>query len=233
MLEGLAWLALEVKSIERARAFYEGELELTPSRVESTEVRYQVGKSELRLRRPTAVPRGGVHTHYALSVPPAEYDVWWDRLDESHDLEEAIFGDARSLYCYDPDGHCVEIGQQPVEGPGIDGIFEVALEVASIERALEFYRRLGFTYTNSIDDKSDRIRMSGPIALELWEPRLGIADARAGNHVAMGFTYDQAGAVPEPESETPEQIIERDRNIRVVRDPDGHFLALSSDQGHP
>lgn len=222
MLSGLAWLALEVKYLDDARGFYEESLSLSVRTVTETEVRYAAGETDLVIRRPTAIPRGGLHTHYAFSIPHAEYDDWWNRLSTEYDLQEATFGESRSLYCYDPDGNCVELGQQDVDGPGIDGIFEVVLEVASLESAVSFYRDLGFEPYDHGSSRR-RVRLQGPFALELWEPHLGIADARGGVHVDLGFTC-----------ESPEEAIARieDRCLTVdfdagtVVDPDGHHLSF-------
>ncbi|MFD1562754.1 VOC family protein [Haloarchaeobius amylolyticus] len=225
MLTGLAWLALEVKYLEPARAFYEETLGLPIRERGDDELVAAAGETDLVLRRPSGLPRGGLHTHYAFSIPESEYDDWWDRLSESYDLEEARFGPARSLYLYDPDGNCVELGQQDVGGPGIDGIFEVVLEVEDLERAMAFYEALGFETVDEGDDRT-RVRLHGPMALELWEPHLGIADARGGVHVDLGFETDDPTAalaavrdrIGSLERETDDEI--------VVRDPDGHFLTF-------
>ena len=144
MLDSLSRLGLEVKYLDPAADFYGDTLALTELRRDDDAVAYDAGDTELVLRRPSTVPRGGVHTHFAFSIPAAEYDDWWDQLDGELDLEEHVFGDARSLYCYDPDGNCVELGQTTVAGPGIDGVFEVVLEVEDLARAESFYTDLGF-----------------------------------------------------------------------------------------
>ncbi|ELY53461.1 glyoxalase/bleomycin resistance protein/dioxygenase [Natronococcus amylolyticus DSM 10524] len=227
MLTGLSWLALEVKYLEPARRFYAETLSLPVRADGENEVVLAAGETDLVLRRPEAVPRGGLHTHYALSIPAAEYDEWWDRLSAEYDLEEAQFGSSRSLYLYDPDGNCVELGQRDVAGPGIDGLFEVVLEVESLERAREFYEALGFRTVDVGDDRK-RVRLNGPMALELWEPHLGIADGRGGVHVDLGFETDDPNAalaaiedrVARVERETDEEV--------VVRDSDGHWLTFRS-----
>ena len=227
MLSGLAWLALEVKYLEPARTFYEEELELTVHGREDDELVFAAGDTDLLLRRPDGFPRGGLHTHYAFSIPEGEYDDWWDRLSEGYDLEEARFGPARSLYLYDPDGNCVELGQQDVAGPGIDGIFEVVLEVEDLDRSQSFYEDLGFETVDEGDDRK-RVRLHGPMALELWEPHLGIADARGGVHVELGFETDDPAAALEAVGDRVRAVDrEADEEI-VVRDPDGHFLTFTS-----
>ena len=70
MLSGPRWLALEVKYLDRAQSFYESFLDLDVRREREGEVALAAGDTDLILRRPTAVPRGGVHTHYAFSTPP-------------------------------------------------------------------------------------------------------------------------------------------------------------------
>ena len=225
MLTGLSWLALEVKHLESARAFYKETLGLSVHKRGNDELVAAAGETDLVLRRPSGLPRGGLHTHYAFSIPAAEYDDWWDRLDDDYGLEEAQFGSTRSLYLYDPDGNCVELGQQDVAGPGIDGIFEVVLEVEDLDRAQEFYEDLGFETVDEGDDRT-RVRLHGPMALELWEPHLGLADARGGVHVDLGFETDEPAAalaavrdrIRSLERETDDEII--------VRDPDGHFLTF-------
>ncbi|ELY40286.1 VOC family protein [Natronorubrum tibetense] len=227
MLTGLSWLALEAKYLDRARSFYEGTLDLTPLERGDGELAFEAGETDLVLRRPDGVPRGGLHTHYAFSIPEAEYDDWWDRLSEDYDLEEAQFGPASSLYLYDPDGNCVELGQQDVAGPGIDGIFEVVLEVEDLERAESFYADLGFETVDTGSDRN-RVRMNGPMALELWEPHLGIADARGGVHVDLGFETSEPTAALEAVSGRVQRVDHVDDERVVVRDPDGHFLTFTT-----
>ncbi|QFU81423.1 VOC family protein [Natronorubrum aibiense] len=229
MLTGLSWLALEVKYLERARSFYEETLNLTLAQERDTELVFEAGETALVLRRPAAFPRGGLHTHFAFSIPDAAYDDWWDRLSEAYDLEEAQFGSARSLYLYDPDGNCVEIGQQDVAGPGIDGIFEVVLEVESLERATSFYADLGFETVDTGADRK-RVRMQGPMALELWEPQLGIADARGGVHVDLGFRLDEPKVALDAVADRVRAIEQETDETVVVRDPDGHFLTFTTGQ---
>jgi catechol-2,3-dioxygenase len=225
MLTGLSRLALEVKYLEPARRFYAETLSLPVREDGENEVVLAAGETDLVLRRPEAVPRGGLHTHYALSIPAAEYDDWWDRLSAEYDLEEAQFGSSRSLYLYDPDGNCVELGQRDVAGPGIDGLFEVVLEVESLDRAREFYEALGF---RTVDVGSDRkrIRLNGPMALELWEPHLGIADGRGGVHVDLGFETEDPKAALEAIEDRVDRIERETDEEVVVRDPDGHWLAF-------
>ncbi|WP_247731564.1 VOC family protein [Halovivax limisalsi] len=227
MLSGLDWLALEVKYLDPARSFYEETLSLSVRSESADEVRYAAGPSDLVLRRPSGIPRGGLHTHYACSIPRAAYDDWWDRLAAEYDLEETTFGDARSLYLYDPDGNCVELGQRDVAGPGIDGIFEVALEVASLEDAESFYESLGFETVDRGGNRR-RVRMAGPMALELWEPQLGIADARGGVHVDLGFSAADPRAAVDAVAERACRC-EQTQNGWIVVDPDGHHLTIRPD----
>lgn len=226
MVTGLSWIALEAKYLEPSRAFYEETLDMAVREERDGEVALAAGETDLILRRPSALPRGGLHTHYACSIPGDEYDDWWDRLSAEFDLEEFRFGPSRSLYLYDPDGNCVELGQRDVAGPGIDGVFEVALEVASVDRSEGFYADLGFETVDRGDDRR-RIRMQGPMALELWEPQLGIADARGGVHVDLGFTTDDPAATASAVADRACSV-ERQTDRAVVVDPDGHYLTFES-----
>ncbi|QLK27074.1 VOC family protein [Natrinema zhouii] len=227
MLTGLAWLALEAKYLEDAGTFYEETLGLSVRERRANELVFAAGDTDLVLRRPRTLPRGGLHTHFAFSIPAAEYDDWWDRLGDDYDLEEVQFGTSRSLYLYDPDGNCVELGQQDVAGPGIDGIFEVVLEVADLDRAQAFYEVLGFETVDEGDDRK-RVRLHGPMALELWEPHLGIADARGGVHVDLGFETSDPGAALEAVRDRIGSLERRSDEKIVVRDPDDHFLTFTT-----
>jgi catechol-2,3-dioxygenase len=224
MLDTLEWLALEVKYLDRARAFYTEHLDLPTERETETEVAFGAGDTDLVLRRPVEVPRGGLHVHYALSTPAAAYDGWYDRLSRTFDLEEHTFGSSRSLYFDDPDDHCVEIGGSGDEGEGITGIFEVVLEVRDLDRAESFYTRLGF---EPVDYGSERrrIRLSGPMDLELWEPQMGLADARGGVHVDLGFGVEAPEEAADRVADRACAIDDVGDGVRVL-DPDGHYLTF-------
>jgi catechol 2,3-dioxygenase-like lactoylglutathione lyase family enzyme len=221
MLSSLRWLALEAKYLERAREFCEGHLDLPVVESGADEVIYAAGDHYLCLRRPAAVPRGGLHTHYALSTPDDRYDAWYERLSADFDLVEHRFGDARSLYLYDADGNCVEAGG---EGSDVTGIFEVVLEVEGLDAAESFYADLGFETVDRGEDRR-RVRMRGPMDLELWEPQLGIADARGGVHVDLGFEGEATGVVGAVEDRA--LAVEHADEGVCIRDPDGHRLTVT------
>ncbi|MFB6093066.1 MAG: fosmidomycin resistance protein [Haloquadratum sp.] len=253
MLAALCRLGLEVPQLDPARAFYEERLGLGPAASGDSRVRYAVGPTALVLRRPTDRPRGGVHTHYAFSTTPPAYARWRERLADL-DPTEFSFGASDSLYVYDPAGHCVEIGSVDDDGPGteasdgetrtgpgettdadvappLSGIFEVVLEVVDLSRAESRYRRLGFEVVDRGETRR-RVRLSGPVDLELWEPQLGIADARGGLHVDLAFeTADPAAAVEAgaPWPDGPESVTagpdDELPGLRVV-DDDGHVLTF-------
>lgn len=223
MLSALRWLGLEVKYLDDAREFYGTALDLDLLADGDDELVYAAGDQQLRLRRPSTVPRGGLHTHYALSTPDDRYGEWWDRLSRDFDLTEHQFGDSRSLYVYDPDGNCVEIGQAGGEGGDVTHVFEVVLEVEDLGAAESFYADLGFEPVDRGDDRR-RVRMAGPIALELWEPQLGIADARGGVHVDVGFAGDAPAAI-DAVGDRALDVVDSEGGVRI-RDPDGHWLTV-------
>jgi len=225
MVDELQWLALEVKYLDRAHSFYETFLELAVESEREREIAFKAGGTELILRAPGDVPRGGLHTHYAFSIPAAEYKSWYDRLDERFELVEHTFGDAKSLYFYDTEGNCVELGQSDVSGPGIDGIFEVVFEVEDLSRAHAFYETLGFETTDE-GDKRKRVRMtSGAFDIELWEPHLGLADARGGVHVDVGIeTADPEATATAVQDEA--LSVEKVADGYRIRDPDSHYITL-------
>lgn len=225
MLDGLRWLALEVKYLDRAQSFYEAFLDLDVRSTSEREVSLAVGETDLVLRRPQGVPRGGLHTHYAMSIPRGEYDSWSERLDGRFDLVEHSFGDSKSLYFYDTEGNCVELGQSDVAGPGVDGMFEVVFEVENLDPAQSLYERLGFETVDEGDER-ERVRMTaGSFDIELWEPHLGLADARGGVHVDVGIATENAGEIVKDVREEVSGVTEMSDGYRL-RDPDGHYLTL-------
>ena len=225
MPSGLRWLALEVESLERAKRFYTTTFDLAVESESDEEVVLDVGPSNLVLRRPRSVPRGGLHTHYAFSTPVDELDAWRDRLGDSFDLVEHQFGSYTSLYLFDPDGHCVELGGIDESGSGLTDIFEVVLEVESLDDAEAFYRELGY---EPVDRGSERRRVrldAGSFDLELWEPQLGLADARGGVHVDLGVTVDDPAGIADRLVDRACRVERLDDGHRI-RDRDGHFLTL-------
>ena len=230
MLGSCRWLALEVKRPDRIGAFYGEHLSVPVTAGSDRERILDVGGgSELRLRRPDGVPRGGLHTHYALSCPADAYDRWFDRLSAEFDLQEVDFGGMRSLYFYDPAGNCVEIGGRDDEAglgePTLSGIFEVVFEVESLADAETFYTDLGFEVVDR-GEKRRRTRLtSGPLDVELWEPHLGLADARGGVHVDVGIEAIDPAAVADAVAGRATKRESVDGGVRI-RDPDGHYLTL-------
>ncbi len=225
MIEDMEWLALEVKYLDRAKSFYESFLKLDTREKGETEAVLDAGSTDLILRTPSDVPRGGLHTHYAFSIPAAEYDRWYDQLGERFDLVEHSFGGQQSLYFYDPDGNCVELGQSEVTGPGIDGIFEVVFEVEDLSRAESFYERLGFETVDVGDDRKRIRQTAGAFDIELWEPHLGLADARGGVHVDIGIRLSEPAEVVDAARDDALGVEEIDSGYRI-RDPDGHYISL-------
>lgn len=241
MLSGLRWLALEAKYLDRAREFYETYLELPVVRETDDDVVFAAGETRLMLRKPGTVPRGGVHTHYAFATPRGQYEAWYDRLadalppearssrsrrnaDGEHGLTEFDFGEAKSLYFYDPDGNCVEIGSRGGGDADITSVFEIVLEVESLGRAKAFYESLGFETVDHGGERP-RVRLGGPVDIELWEPQLGIADARGGLHVDVGFSADDPEAAADAVADRACSVEELSAGVRV-RDPDGHYLTF-------
>jgi catechol 2,3-dioxygenase-like lactoylglutathione lyase family enzyme len=230
MLGACRWLALEVKRPDRVGAFYRDYLSVSTISDSERERALDVGGgAELRLRRPDGVPRGGLHTHYALSCPADAYDRWFERLSSDFELQEVDFGGMRSLYFYDPVGNCVEIGSRDgdrgVEEPTLSGIFEVVFEVESLPDAEAFYTALGFEVVDS-GGKRRRTRLtSGAFDIELWEPHLGLADARGGVHVDVGIEATDPAAVADAVSGKLTKRESVDAGVRI-RDPDGHYLTL-------
>ncbi|MDH5021374.1 VOC family protein [Halobacterium rubrum] len=236
MLSTLSALALEVHHLDRAATWYETHLGVDGVRGEH-EAHYEVGETTLVLREPSSVPRGGLHVHYALATPTSHYENWLTALQADFDVVEFDFGGARSLYVDDPDSHCVEVGTAGPDSVGGDaspagpsdrpltGVFEVALEVEALDRAEAFYTDLGFAAVDRGDDRN-RVRLDGPVALELWEPQRGIADARGGVHADLRFEVADSERAADAVSERACAVDAFDDGSRRVRDPDGHYLTF-------
>lgn len=224
MLDELAWLSLEVLSADRATAFYREVFDLEPTQRGPTTV-LPIGDQELRLLEPGPIPRGGLHVHFAMATPPGRYDDWVNRLETRYDLVEHEFGSSRSLYLDDPDGHCVEIGSvgDSDSGESLTGIFEVVLEVEDLERSKAFYTELGFRVVDRGANRP-RLRLTGPMDLELWEPHRGLADARGGVHVDLGFE-GRMDELPDPVEELASAVEQTEVGTRI-RDPDCHTLTV-------
>lgn len=228
MLSSLVWLALEVGDRPALTAFYSEQLDLSVASETASTTELTAGDATLLLRDPGQLPRGGLHTHYAFSIPAEEYGEWYERLGSEFELEEMDFGGAKSLYLDDPANNCVELGQTDVQGPGIDGIFELVLEVVSLERAQSFYTDLGFEIVDTGGSRR-RIRLTtGELDLELWEPQRGIAGGRGGVHVDWGLEVADAEAVFEHVENRVRSVERVDSGIRL-RDPDRHVLTLLDD----
>lgn len=252
------WLALEVKYLDRACAFYGDLLDVEPERRGDHEAVLDVGGCHIVLRAPAAgVPRGGVHTHYALAVPPRRYEDWLARLRDAaaeagRDAEvvEHSFGSSTSMYLDDPDDHCVELGEagRDDDERDLQGLFEVVLEVEDLESASAFYEALGAERAYG-DGEHDRRRLDwGGVDLELWEPRLGIADGRGGVHVDLGVAVEDPGAETEAATDAADASVRRGRigaddvpfavdgdldGAVRIRDPDGHYLSFVPSSGAP
>lgn len=233
MLGACRWLALEVKYLDPILEFYQNHLSMELVRKDSTEGELDAGgESSLILRRPSGVPRGGLHTHYAFACPEDTYEAWYASLEDVFDLQEEEFGSMTSLYFYDPEGNCVEIGSidDPTGDPKttLTGIFEVVLEVESLPAAESFYQTLGFEIVDR-GEKRMRTRLTnGPFDIELWEPHLGLADARGGVHVDIGIASEDPAAVVDRISDKISSQQEIGDGIRF-RDPDCHYITLVTD----
>ena len=228
----LASLALEVTDLGRATAWYADTFGLTPTRRTATEAAFDVGGTEFVLRRPTSVPRGGLHTHFAFEVACRDYPAWRARFPDAPEID---FGSFRSLYLEDADGHAPEVGgtAPAAAGPGLVGVFEVVLEVANVDLASECWSALGFSAVDRGEERR-RIRMRGPAGaerqfdVELWEPQLGLADARGGVHVDLAVRVREPAALAEHAfGDLPSVTVRESPDGSVeLYDPDGHHLAL-------
>ncbi len=232
MLDVCRWLTLEVKYLDPIVEFYREHLDVAVVSGTDDECALDVGDGcELRLRRPSGVPRGGLHTHYAFACPANVYDAWWAELEAEFELQEVEFGSMRSLYLYDPEGNCVEIAgaaaDRPIDDPTLSGIFEVVFEVEELSPAESFYTDLGFEIVDRGENRRRTRLTSGGLDIELWEPHLGLADARGGVHVDVGI---EAGDPEAAADAVAERVTKRESvgdGVRI-RDPDGHYLTFVS-----
>ncbi len=226
MAPQLDWLTLEVKYLDRAIDYYSKNLKLDFTKQSDYIADTSVGETTLRLQTPHTVPRGGLHTHYAFATSTSEYQDWWELLSTNHDLIEHSFSSGNSLYFYDPDGNCLEIGEQAESGSGLTGIFEIVLEVENLQTAEEYYSRLGGKPISRSTDRP-RVRLDfGTFDIELWEPHLGIADARGAVHLDFGIALNNPTAIANNITQHSQSITQVPDGIRL-HDPDGHYVTLT------
>lgn len=230
---GLDWLAVAAADADALGAYYRDTLGLTPADPAGGVAgpppahAFATPPGRLCVRPLTVEPSGGVHTHFAIAVTPERYDRLHGRLAAAGPVVERTFGGRRSLYRTDPAGHCVEFGERPGLEASVGPVFEVVLEVADLDRALGRYAPLGFEPLGADGDRPRR-RLRGPFDLELWEPHLGIADARGGCHVDLGLTADDPEAAARrlaPDGRAPRAVDDR----WFVRDGDGHTWWFAPD----
>lgn len=226
MIPYLDWITLEVKYLDRAIDYYTDNLDLDFTKLSTHKAEAPVGDSTLKLQAPHTVPRGGLHTHFAFETTPIEYTKWWDCLSTNHELIEHSFTSGNSLYFYDPDGNCLEIGEQANEGSGLTGIFEIVLEVEDLQRAEDYYTRMGGDPISRSTDRP-RVRLDfGAFDIELWEPHLGIADARGAVHLDFGIALEHPKRVANDLAPHSQSVTEVADGIRL-HDPDGHYVTLT------
>lgn len=123
-MTSISELVLEVSDLERSRRFYREVLGLEETFYgEGREGRvwYLIGDSaRLGLWTPQtgiAGGRGGAHVHFAMHVASEDFDGMAARLHASGEpVEGPIYlGPWRSIYVTDPDGHSVEVWEQPMD----------------------------------------------------------------------------------------------------------------------
>lgn len=228
----LDWMTLAAPDVDRLGSFYEETLRLSEAggapdiAGPSPSYIFETPPGTLCMRELTTMPSGGVHTHFAIAVSPARYERITSWLGPNELVTERTFGGNRSLYGFDPAGHCFEFGERDGVDGAVGQIFEVVLEVDSLERALDRYTPLGFEPLGS-DDTRRRRRLRGPFDLELWEPQLGIADARGGCHVDLGLTVADPTAAADHLTTADREPARIDGRL-FVRDGDGHTWWLDS-----
>lgn len=221
MIRNLAWLTLEVDSLEQADRFYGDTLGLDPTTHSQAEWSYAAGETELRLRLQGTDPPGGAHVHFAFTTAMSAFTDWLDHLSPTHVIETMDFGSFQALYCRDPAGHVVEIAGRDDSGPDLNRIFEVVLSVSELDAAVEFYTQLGMTELSRGTDRPRARLRSGNLDIELWEPHRGIADAQPGAHVDLGIRVPDPTAAVNAVQHLADVISEK-----TIVDPDGHRLTF-------
>lgn len=228
----LDWLSLASPDPPTLAAYYGETLGLSRTDTDGVAgppaaAAFDVPPGRLLIRPLSVVPSGGMHTHFAIGVTPGRYDWVTARLARTGPITERRFGDHRSVYRIDPHGHCVEFGERDGLETDVGPLFEVVLEVADIDTAVNRYTDLGFDVVDRGADRP-RCRLRGPFDLEVWEPHLGIADARGGCHVDLGLTVDDpptAAAILGGGPAAARRIDDR----MFVRDGDGHTWWLAEE----
>lgn len=126
-LDGILETCIHTEDMARAKAFYEGVLELKPIYSDSRLTAYSVAGHDVLLvfqkgatGETTIMPNGGVipghggsgHLHVAFAISKDEMPKWESRLAQHNvPLEGAHTWSrgGRSIYFRDPDGHLLEL----------------------------------------------------------------------------------------------------------------------------
>ena len=114
---GVSELVLEVVDLQAAEDFYAGALGLpVVERWPQREAIWVMAgdRTRIGLWRPQvglAKGRGGIHVHFAMHLPEADYDAAVERLTKLglKTDEHAFPGAGRAVYADDPDGNVVEL----------------------------------------------------------------------------------------------------------------------------
>ena len=120
MTTGVCELALEVRDLAAAEAFYEGVLGLPVVARWTGEASWVMAGERTRIglwlpQIGLGGGHGGVHVHFALHVPEPQLDEAVERIRVAghevyvHDHSSYGNGRGRSAYVTDPDGHCLEL----------------------------------------------------------------------------------------------------------------------------
>jgi catechol 2,3-dioxygenase-like lactoylglutathione lyase family enzyme len=122
---GVSELVLEVQDLARSEAFYAGLLGLpVVERWPEREAFWVMAgdRTRIGLWRPQVGlegGRGGLHVHFAMHIPEADFDAAVERLRaEGEPVPVHAFGTThgRAAYLTDPDGHVVELWTWDVAG---------------------------------------------------------------------------------------------------------------------
>jgi len=226
MLTGLDWLALEAKYLEVAGTFYEETFGLTCRERGADELVFAAGDTDLVLRRPAALPRAGsTRTLRSRSPRPSTTTGGTASTTTTTSRRRALAPPDRST-CTIPMATAsnsvnrTSRGRESTASSRSSSRSRISSARRPSTRISDSKRSTRAT-TESASDSTGRWPSSS------GEPHLGIADARGGVHVDLGFETDEPAAALEAVRNRIGSLERESNENVVVRDPDGHFLTFT------
>jgi len=227
MLTGLDWLALEAKYLEVAGTFYEETFGINVSRARGGRTRLRGGRHRSRAPPTGGAPAraGSTRTLRSRSPRPSTTTGGTASTTTTTSRRRALAPPDRST-CTIPMATAsnsvnrTSRGRESTASSRSSSRSRISSARRPSTRISDSKRSTRAT-TESASDSTGRWPSSS------GNPHLGIADARGGVHVDLGFETDEPAAALEAVRNRIGSLERESNENVVVRDPDGHFLTFT------